>query len=117
MKNRILKRREKIKKRVRSRIVRQSEFPRLSVHRSNNHIYAQVIDDHKMETLASASDMKFDSKKKMTRSEKAVAVGKDLAELLKKKKIKQVVFDRGCFPYKGRVKVLADAVREAGIKI
>ena len=115
MKNSLIKRRAQIKKRVRSRIVRQSDYLRLSVHRTNTHIYAQVIDDHKMVTLAAASDVKLTGK--MTRSDKARAVGKELAEKMKLKKISQVVFDRGSFPYKGRIKALAEAVKEAGITI
>lgn len=116
MKNPIFKRRARIKKRVRSRIVRQSEYPRLSVHRTNNHIYAQVIDDHKNVTLAAGSDMAL-SGKKMSNTDKAVETGKMLAAEMKKKKITQVVFDRGCYPYKGRIKAFADAVREGGITI
>ncbi|OGK29457.1 50S ribosomal protein L18 [Candidatus Roizmanbacteria bacterium RIFCSPLOWO2_01_FULL_42_14] len=116
MKNRLIKRRERIKQRVRSKIVRRSEHPRISVYRSNSHIYAQVIDDFKMQTLAAASDAKLGSEK-MNRIEKARTVGRELAEIMKKKHIKQAVFDRGCYPYKGRVKVLAEAVREAGVTI
>lgn len=112
----LLKRRQRIKKRVRSKIVRMSEYPRLSIHRSNNHIYAQVIDDHKMVTLASANDMALKSEK-MNRTQKAQKVGSLIAESMKKAKVTQVVFDRGAYPYKGRLKALADAVREAGITI
>lgn len=97
--------------------MRQSEFPRLSIHRTNNHIYAQVIDDFKMKTLAAASDLKLDSKTAQTHVQKAEEVGKAIAAQMKKKKISQVVFDRGAFPYKGRIKALAEAVREAGITI
>ena len=116
MKNKVLKRRAQIKKRVRSRIVRQSEHPRLTVYRTNNHVYAQVIDDHTMKTLASANDAALKDKK-MNRTDKATEVGKALAADLKKKKVSQVVFDRGCYPYKGRIKALAEAVREGGITI
>lgn len=116
MKNKILKRREKIKKRVRSKIVRKTDMPRLSVHRTNNHMYAQVIDDHKNCTLVAASDVSLEDKK-MNRTQKAEAVGKDLATKMKKKKITRVVFDRGAFPYKGRIKALADSVRKEGITI
>lgn len=115
MKNTLIKRRAQIKKRVRSRIVRQSDYLRLSVHRTNTHMYAQVIDDHKMVTLVAANDVKLDSK--MSRSDKAKAVGKELADKMKKLKITQVVFDRGCFPYKGRIQALAEAVKENGIII
>lgn len=116
MKNKILKRRAKIKKRVRSRIVRQSEYPRLTVHRTNNHVYVQVVDDHKGTTLLAINDVKLEDSK-LNRTQRAQAIGKDLASLMKKKKIAQVVFDRGCYPYKGRIKALAEAVREAGITI
>lgn len=116
MANKLLARRERIKKRVRSRIVRKSDYPRLTVHRSNNHIYAQVIDDHKMVTLAAASDVKL-TDKKMNRTDKTKVVAVALAEQMKKKKITQVVFDRGCYQFKGRVKALAEGVRAAGITI
>ncbi|MBP9797681.1 50S ribosomal protein L18 [Candidatus Woesebacteria bacterium] len=116
MANKIIARRERIKKRVRSRIVRKSDYPRLTVHRSNNHIYAQVIDDHKMVTLAAASDIKL-TDKKMNRIDKTKEVALALAEQMKKKKITQVVFDRGCYQFKGRVKALAEGVRAAGITI
>lgn len=116
MKNKRLARQQKTKMRVRSRIVRQSEFPRLSVHRSNNHIYVQLINDFEMKTLAHASDAKLDHTK-MNRTQLAQEVGKMMGEQIKKLKISQVVFDRGCHPYKGRIKALADAVRETGITI
>jgi large subunit ribosomal protein L18 len=116
MKNSLVKRRAQIKKRVRSRIVRQSEYLRLSIHRTNEHIYAQVIDDFAMKTLVTASDVKLDGKK-MSRTEMAQSVGKELAAAMKAKKISQVVFDRGCYPYKGRIKALAEAVKEGGITI
>lgn len=116
MKNSLIKRRTQIKKRVRSRIVRQSEHLRLSIHRTNEHVYAQVIDDYAMKTLVSVSDVKFDDKK-MNRTEKAQMVGQELAKSMKAKKISQVVFDRGCYPYKGRIKALAEAVKEGGITI
>jgi large subunit ribosomal protein L18 len=117
MKNKILVRRKRVQKRVRSRIIRMSVHPRLSVHRSNKHIYAQVIDDHKMSTLVSASDASLKDGEKMSSMQKAQHVGKTIAELMKKAKITQVVFDRGSYPYKGRVKALAESVREGGITI
>lgn len=79
-------------------------------------MYAQVIDDYKMHTLASASDVSIKDEK-MSHIEKAQHVGKEIATHMKKHKIFQVVFDRGSYPYKGRVKALAEAVREAGITI
>lgn len=116
MANKVLKQKRRRQKRVRSKIVRQSEHPRLTVHRTNKHIYAQVIDDHKESTLAAVSDVAFD-KKKGTKTEHAKIIGEELAAKLKKLKINQVVFDRGAFAYSGRIKALAEAVREKGITI
>jgi large subunit ribosomal protein L18 len=91
---------------------------RLSVFRSSKHIYAQVIDDVKGETLASASSLEKDmrgSLKTGANVEAAKAVGKRLAERASAKGVKQVVFDRGGYLYHGRVKALADAAREGGL--
>lgn len=116
MKNKVLKQRKKRQFRVRSKIIRQSEYPRLTVYRSSMHIYAQVIDDFKHKTLASATDAS-DKAAKGTKTDKAKIVGKAIAEKLKALKVKQVVFDRGGFTYNGRIKALAEAVRENGITI
>ena len=92
--------------------------PRLSVFRSSKHIYAQVIDDGKGETVASASSLEKDmrgSLKTGANIEAAKAVGKRLAERASAKGIKDVVFDRGGYLYHGRVKALADAAREGGL--
>jgi len=92
--------------------------PRLSVHRSGAHIYAQVIDDGKGVTLAAASTLDADLRKKLkTGADKKAAaeVGKLVAERAKKAGCTQVVFDRGGFSYQGRVKELAEAAREAGL--
>lgn len=88
------------------------EVPRLSVFRSNTHIYAQVIDDSTSTTLCSANDM---AAKSGTKSERAKAVGEALAKAMQAQGIKACVFDRGGYLYHGRVKALAEAVREAGI--
>ena len=92
--------------------------PRLSVHRSSKHIYAQVIDDAAGLTLASASTLEADLKGKggTNNSTAAAAVGKLVAERAKAKGVEIVVFDRGGYIYHGRVKALADAAREAGLK-
>ena len=93
--------------------------PRLSVHRSGMHIYAQVIDDVKGVTLAAASTMEKDmkaAKKTGANIAAASAVGKLVAERAVKAGIKEVVFDRGAFLYHGRVKALAEGAREAGLK-
>jgi large subunit ribosomal protein L18 len=92
--------------------------PRLSVHRSEKNIYAQVIDDVKGVTLASASTLEKDLKGKLkTGADKtaATAVGKLVAERAVKAGVKDVVFDRGSFIYHGRVKALADAARDGGL--
>ena len=90
--------------------------PRLSVHRSGKHIYAQVIDDKAGQTLAAAStlDKEFKGKTNATK-DGAAAVGKAIAERAKKAGVSAVVFDRGGFLFHGRVKALADAAREAGL--
>lgn len=87
---------------------------RLSVHRSGRYIYAQIVDDLKNITLVTASDVKI--KNKMTKTQKAIEVGKMLAEKAKKKKIKTVVFDRGWYKFHGRIKALADSSREHGLQ-
>jgi large subunit ribosomal protein L18 len=92
--------------------------PRLSVHRSSKHIYAQVIDDAQGKTVAAASTLEKDVKGSLkTGADKAAAaaVGKLVAERATKAGIKEVVFDRGGYLYHGRVKALADAAREGGL--
>ncbi|MDD9901123.1 MAG: 50S ribosomal protein L18 [Alphaproteobacteria bacterium] len=93
--------------------------PRLSVHRTGQHIYAQVIDDAKGLTLAAASTMDTDLKKSLkvtANKDAATAVGKLVAERAKKAGVELVAFDRGSYAYHGRVKALADAAREAGLQ-
>ena len=93
--------------------------PRLSVHRSSMHIYAQLIDDAQGRTLASASTLETDMRGKLkTGADKAAAteVGKLLAERAVGAGISEVVFDRGGFKYHGRIKALADGAREGGLK-
>jgi len=90
--------------------------PRLSVHRTSMHIYAQIIDDAKGHTLASASTLEKGSKGKSGANvEAAAAVGKLVAERAVKAGVKEVVFDRGSYIYHGRVKALAEAAREGGL--
>jgi large subunit ribosomal protein L18 len=107
--------------RVRKVIKKASEKnlrPRLSVHRSGQHIYAQVIDDLKGVTLAAASTVDTDLRKSLkSTSDKsaAEAVGKLVAERAKKAGVEQVAFDRGAYAYHGRVKALAEAARAAGL--
>jgi len=91
--------------------------PRLSVHRSGKHIYAQVIDDAEGKTLASASTLEKDARAKSGANAAAAAeVGKRLAAAAKKAGVTQVVFDRGGFLFHGRVKALAEAAREGGLE-
>src|SRR5271166_4194409 len=92
---------------------------RLSVFRSSKHIYAQVIDDNRGETVASASSLEKDMRttlKTGANIEAAKAIGKRVAERAASKGIEQVVFDRGGYLYHGRVKALADGAREGGLK-
>jgi large subunit ribosomal protein L18 len=91
--------------------------PRLSVHRSGRHIYAQVIDDSAGKTVAAASTLDKDLKGKTgATKDSAAAVGRAVAERAKKAGVSQVVFDRGGFLFHGRVKALADAAREGGLE-
>lgn len=103
--------------RIRRRIKGTAERPRLAVYRSNNHIYAQVIDDYKHHTLAAASTLDSDIKGDGSASttDASAKVGKLIAERSLAKGVKQVVFDRGGKLYHGRVAALADAAREAGL--
>lgn len=106
-------------KRVRTKISGTSKTPRLSVYKTLTHIYAQVIDDTKGVTLASASTLDPEVKKAIsgkTKSEQAAIVGQTVAKRALEKKIKTVVFDRGGYIYIGRVQALADGAREAGLK-
>jgi len=92
--------------------------PRLSVHRTNKQIYAQIIDDEKGVTLASASTLEGDLKasiKSGANVEAAAAIGKAIAERAAKAGVTEVVFDRGAYIYHGRVKALAEAAREGGL--
>lgn len=105
--------------RVRAKIKGDTIRPRVAIYKSNQFTYAQVIDDATGKTLISISDYagKKGKATKGTKTEKASLNGKALAEALKKKGIDSVVFDRGGFKYHGRVKALAEGLREAGIKL
>jgi large subunit ribosomal protein L18 len=108
---------QKRAQRVRRQLKKVSgDRPRLSVHRSSKHIYAQIIDDSRGHTLASASTLEKDNKGKTGADAAAAAVvGKLIAERAKKAGVKEVVFDRGPYIYHGRVKALAEAAREGGL--
>jgi len=107
--------RQRIHARIRQKMAGTAARPRLNVYRSLSHIYAQVIDDQKGETLVSASTLTLKLK---TGGNVASAkeIGKAIAEQAVAKGIKQVVFDRGGYLYHGRIKALADAAREAGLE-
>lgn len=111
IKNKKTERRRRIHKKVRTRISGTAKVPRLSVFRSSQYIYAQLIDDIAGKTLAAVSDMK----EKGSGVKRARAVGLALAKAAAEKKIKETVFDRGGFAYAGRVKALAEGAREGGL--
>ena len=100
-------------KKVRKNIVGTVDRPRLVVFRSSQHIYAQIIDDGKHQTLVSSSDLKL---AKATKIEKATLVGEVIAKAAKAKKINRIVFDRGGFKYHGRVAALAQGARKGGLE-
>lgn len=115
-------RRQRIKYRIRKRMLGTPERPRLSVFRSVSHIYVQVIDDLAGTTLASASSIETGLKAKMAKDVRAgnrkgaELVGKTIAERLKEKGITRVIFDRNGFLYHGRVRAVAEAARQAGLE-
>ncbi len=105
--------RARLHKKIRTRVSGTGERPRLCVFRSNRYMYAQIIDDIRGVTLASASDISLSDK--ITKVERAKVVGKKLADEAKKNNITTVVFDRGGFSYRGRVAALAEGAREGGL--
>ncbi len=115
----LLKQEKRIRrhKRVRSKVFGTAKVPRLCLFRSVKHIYAQLIDDEKGKTLASVKDLEIKQKTKTNgKISLAKEVGKLIAEKGIQKKIKKVVFDRGGYKYHGRVKALAEAARQGGLK-
>jgi large subunit ribosomal protein L18 len=108
--------RNRIHKRIRSKLRGTTQRPRLAVFRSVAHIYVQVIDDTTGQTVVAASSSEKDGKVKGGNLAGAKAIGKTIAERATAKGIKQVVFDRGGYLYHGRVKALADAARAAGLE-
>ena len=105
-------------RRIRNRLSGTTACPRLAVFRSNNHMYAQIIDDTVGNTLVSASTLQKDVKANLEKTnnvEAAACLGKAIAEKAIEKGIKDVVFDRGGFIYHGKIQALADAAREAGL--
>lgn len=113
--NKFDKRKVRVRRKLQSR---SAGRPRLSVHRSSKHIYAQVIDDTAGQTVAAASTLDKDIKgalKTGADKDAAAAVGKVVAERAIKAGVKDVVFDRGGYRFHGRIKALADAARESGL--
>lgn len=112
--------RNRIKMRIRKKISGTKECPRLTVYRSLNHIYAQLVDDYNNQTILSRSSLskslQSDLKKVKGKIEVAKLVGKSLAKESKNLKINKVVFDRNGFKYHGRVKAVAEGAREEGLK-
>ncbi len=106
-------------RRIRNRFSGTAERPRLAVFRSNNHMYAQIIDDTVGNTLVAASTLDKDVKAQVEKTnnvDAAACVGTVIAKKALEKGIKEVVFDRGGFVYHGKVQALADAAREAGLE-
>ena len=106
-------------RRMRNRFAGTAERPRLAVFRSNNHMYAQIIDDSVGNTLVSASTLQKEVRAELEKTndvDAAAYLGKVIAERALEKGIKEVVFDRGGFIYQGKVKALAEAAREAGLE-
>ncbi len=112
-------RRLKIKRRIRKKVFGTQDKPRMSVYRSNKNIFVQLVDDVSQKTLVAASSLEKDiaEKKDITKIEQAELVGKLIAEKAVKAGIKDVVFDRNGYLYHGRVRKIADAARENGLKI
>jgi large subunit ribosomal protein L18 len=110
--------RSRIRKRIRKKISGTPERPRAYVFKSNRHIYVQLIDDENGSVLLSAStrEKEFETKSKSSKNKGAAkTVGEMIAKKAKSSKIKTVIFDRGIYPYHGRVKTLAEAMRKGGL--
>jgi len=110
----------RLKKKIRVKLNGTKERPRLSIFRSNKFIYAQVIDDVAKKTLFSASDLHMGKSlpagRQGTKTERAKEVGRSIGDICLKNKITNVVFDRNGFKYTGRIKLVADEARAAGLK-
>lgn len=112
---------EKRRRRVRAKLNGTADRPRLTVHKSNKYVYLQAVNDDKGVTVASANDVKIRKAvkkgKELTKTAAAVEATKELLASLKKAKVKAVVFDRGQYKYHGRVKAVAQALRDGGIEV
>lgn len=102
--------------RIRTRVKGTSDRPRLSVFRSNRHLWLQLIDDVSGKTIISANDTELKTKKKAARKELAAAVGELLAKKAKDKKVERAVFDRGGYLYHGLIREVAEGARKGGLK-
>lgn len=111
--NKNILRKKQRQNRIRAKVRSISDLPRLSVFRSNTHIYAQIIDDQAHKTLLGLGESKD---VKGTKTDRAKAVGQELAKAAKDKNISKVVFDKGSYAYHGRVKALAEGAREGGLE-
>jgi large subunit ribosomal protein L18 len=111
-----IKQQKRRKIRVRSKIFGTGDRPRLSVHRSNRYINAQIIDDTKQKTLLGLSEKSLSLGSALSPIERAQAVGEELAKRAKSRKIDRVVFDRGAYCFHGRVKALAEGARKGGLE-
>ena len=100
-------------KSIRAHLAGSEAQPRLAVFRSNQHIYAQLIDDSKHKTIAAESDLKVG---KGTKMERAMAIGESIAKKAVAKKVTRIVFDRGGFKYHGRIKAVAEGARKGGLE-
>lgn len=114
-----VKKRELRHHRVRAKVIGTKKRPRVSVFRSNRHVFVQIIDDDKAETLLSFGDFQLakDKIKGKTKTEISILVGKEIGEQAKKAGIKNMVFDRGGFTYHGRIKSIADGLRDVGLSL
>ncbi len=109
-------RRQTIRHRIRKKLSGDTQRPRLAVHRSNKAIYCQIIDDVNGRTLAQANSLEKALDQSLNKTEQAKTVGKLMAERCRALGIETILFDRGGYLYHGRVKALADAAREGGLK-
>ena len=108
--------RQKVHRRIRKKIAGTAERPRLAVYFSNRHIQAQLIDDAAGVTIAAATTTQKGAESGAANAKMAAKIGEQIASSAKAKKIEKVVFDRGGFIYHGKMKALADAAREGGLK-
>ncbi|HEY4486635.1 MAG TPA: 50S ribosomal protein L18 [Candidatus Paceibacterota bacterium] len=114
-KNSLQQKKERRKVRVRAKLFGTAKKPRLSVFRSNNYFYVQLIDDEAGKTLAASSDRNLKAAKGKSKGERVKMLAIDAVEKAKAKKINTVIFDRGALPYAGNLKLLAETMREGGI--